>query len=460
MSPLVQLPISRRQVLQAGAVAPLGLALPQLLAADQAAPSRREKSCIFIFQYGGLSQLDSWDPKPHAPAELRGPYEPIATSVPGFHVSELMPKLAKLADRYAVMRSLCHSVSIHDVANRMLLAGQVNPPVDAPAFGSVVTRLRPSEAKVPSYVWLQKFGGGAMPPEDSYLTGGFLGMGHAPLLIGHKHDDNLATPGYQLRTFESATDVTPARFDSRRSLLDRFEASRRDGPGVPTYQNFDRVKERAVDLLTGPAARAAFEIEKEPDKLRDEYGRNPLGQNLLLARRLVEAGTRLVSVVAWTGLGPSDKFLSIETWDMHGNAGISIFDNGWNGLPFALPRCDQGVATLLTDLEQRGLLDSTLVVLVGEFGRTPKISRGGSAIGRDHWPFCYSAMLAGAGVRGGAVVGASDKHAAYPKDRPISPEDFAATLYQALGIPPRTRISLDGFTRPASTGEPVREVFS
>ena len=299
-----------------------------------------------------------------------------------------------------------------------------------------------------------------MPPEDTYLTGGFLGMSHAPLLLGSKHDDNLATPGYQLRTFETAADVSPARFESRRGLLDRFEETRQPSAAVAPFQNYERVKERAFDLLTGPAARAAFDIEKEPEKLRDAYGRNPLGQNLLLARRLVEAGTRLVSCVAWTGLAPSDKFLSIETWDMHGNAGISIFDNGWNGLPFALPRCDQAVATLLTDLEDRGLLDSTLVVLVGEFGRTPKISKGAAAIGRDHWPFCYSAMLAGAGIRGGAILGESDKQAAYPKDRPISLENFTATLYHALGIPPRTRISLDGFTRPASHGEPLMELFS
>ena len=168
---------------------------------------------------------------------------------------------------------------------------------------------------------------------------------------------------------------------------------------------------------------------------------------------------RLVNVVAWTGLAPGENFLSVETWDMHGNAGIDIFANGWNGLGWALPKCDEAVSALLEDLSARGLLDSTLVVLVGEFGRTPRISKGVSAIGRDHWPNCYSAMLAGAGVQGGTVYGASDQQAAYVKDRPVSPEDFAATLFHAMGIAPETRLSPDGFTRPASTGQIISEIF-
>jgi uncharacterized protein (DUF1501 family) len=189
--------------------------------------------------------------------------------------------------------------------------------------------------------------------------------------------------------------------------------------------------------------------------MRERYGRHPFGQNLLLARRLIEAGVRLVNVVAWMGLAPNDKFVSVETWDMHGNAGIGIFDNGWNGLGWALPRADASVAALITDLEDRGLLDSTLVVLVGEFGRTPRISRGASAIGRDHWPQCYSGMLAGAGIPGGLVYGASDDTAAYVRERPVSPEDFSATILAALGIDPATRLSPDGFTQPASTGQPL-----
>jgi hypothetical protein len=441
---------NRRQLLIAGAVGWLGL--PELLRAGGATP-RTAKSCIFIYQYGGLSQLDSWDPKPNAPEDLRGPYRPIATAVPGFRVGELMPQLARRADKYAVIRSMSHSVPIHDVANRMLLAGQSKPDLTATPVGAIVTKLKPPTENVPAHVWLQKFGGGAMPPELTYVTGGMFGPSQSPLVIGNSYQDNLATPGYRVRTFESAADVSADRVKNRLRLLNEMNAQ-------PCARGIDRYRERAADLLTGAKAREAFEIERESASVRDHYGRNPLGQNLLLARRLIEAGVRLVSVVAWTGLAPGDKFLSIETWDMHGNAGISIFGDGWNGLGWALPRCDLAVSSLVDDLEVRGLLDSTLVVLVGEFGRTPRVSRGAGAIGRDHWPHCYSAMLAGAGIRGGTIYGASDKTAAYVKDRPVSPEDFAATVLHALDIPPETRLSPDGFTQPASTGRALVDLFS
>jgi len=444
---------SRRQLLQAGQIPLLGLGLPRMLAG---APTvARPKSCIFIYQYGGLSQLDSWDPKPAGPAEIRGPYQPIATRVPGLQVGELMPRLAQCADQYAVIRSLSHSVPVHDVANRMLLAGKSLPAADDPSFGAIVSRLRPSTTAVPSHVWLQKFGGGAAPPEPSYLGGGFLGMAHGPLLIGSQHDDHPATPGFRVRAFDTAEGVSQERLAARRQLLSTLEP----GGEPAAVSSQARFRERAFELLSGTQARQAFDVEQEPAAVRDRYGRHPLGQNLLLARRLIEAGVRLVNVVAWTGLAPGDKFLSVETWDMHGNAGIDIFGNGWNGLGWALPKCDEAVAALLGDLTDRGLLDSTLVVLIGEFGRTPRISRGGSAIGRDHWPHCYSAMLAGAGIRGGAVYGASDFQAGYVKDRPVSPEDLAATLLHALDIPPETRISPDGFSTPASSGQVVQDLF-
>lgn len=449
--------LTRRQVLQAGTVSLLGLTLPQLLEATAAsARPTRDKSCIFIYQYGGLSQLDSWDPKPNGPVEIRGPYRPIATSVPGFQVGELMPRLARLANRYAVIRSMRHHVPVHDIANRMLLAGQTLPALNAPSFGTIVSKLRPSQASVPSQVWLQKFGGGAMPPDSTYLTGGSLGMAHAPLLIGTTHDDNPATPGFRVRAFDAAQGLPPDRVHARRDLLTQLETHQLPLPGADTLL---RSRARAYDLLSGTAARQAFDIDLEPESVRDRYGRHPLGQNLLLARRLIEAGVRLASVVAWCGLAPGDRFLSVETWDMHGNAGIDIFGNGWNGLGWAMPCCDQAVSALLEDLELRGLLDTTLVVLVGEFGRTPRISRGGSAIGRDHWSNCYSAMVAGAGVRGGAIYGASDSQAAYVRDNPVSPEDFAATLLHALDIPPDAPISPDGFSVRASTGRPVLGLF-
>lgn len=454
--------VTRRGLLEVGGLATLGVGLPALLAHDASGATRsssRAKSCIFIYQYGGLSQLDSWDMKPQGPESIRGPYRPIATAVPGFQIGELMPRLATLADQYCVIRSMSHSVPVHDVANRMLLAGQPLPSLEAPSFGSIVAKARPTDAAVPSYVWLQKFGGGAMPPEQTYLTGGLLGAAYSPLLIGAGHDDNPATPGYRVRALDGAGEMPLERLRERRDLQTALNDATLPLGQTTAARNYSHHQRRAAELVTGPRARAAFDLERESPETRERYGLNPLGQNLLLARRLIEAGTRLVSVVAWTGLKPTEKFMSVETWDMHGNAGISIFADGWNGLGYALPRCDAAVAALLEDLRDRGLLESTLVVLVGEFGRTPRISKGASAMGRDHWPNCYSAMLAGAGIRGGAVYGESDHQAAYVKDKPVSLPDFTATCLAALDIPPETRISPDGFTLRASAGTPIDAIF-
>ena len=450
-SPSVQ-KLSRRNLLEVGALSALGVSLPNILRADQNTKPIKAKSCIFIYQYGGLSQLDSWDPKPDSPEGIRGPYKPIATKLPGFRVGELMPKLASKADKYTVIRSMSHTIPVHDIANRMLLAGQSNPPLNAPAFGSIVTKLKPSPGDIPAYVWLQKFGGGAAPPDNTYLTGGYLGMGNSPLLIGNTHLENPSIPGFKINAFEP-TGLSTDQLANRIKLLSQMEVSANKNK---SHQSINEFRDKAFNILTGTKAKKAFDIEQENLKTREQYGMHPMGQNLLLARRLVESGVRTVGVVAWTGLAPKEKFVSLETWDMHGNAGISIFDNGWNGLGWALPRCDEAVSALLDDLETRGLLDSTLVVLVGEFGRTPKISKGGSAIGRDHWPKCYSAMIAGGGAKKGLIYGASDSTAAYVKDNPVSPEDFAATLLHLLGIAPETRLSPDGFTLPASLGTPIQ----
>ncbi len=450
--------LSRRRLLQAGGIGALGLTLSDLLQADELRQRAKgadadAKSCIFIHQYGGLSQLDSWDIKPDAPQEIRGPYKPISTATPGFQICELMPRLARLSQQYAVVRSMTHQQSDHKQANSMYLAGRENPAADDPSFGAIVTKLRPSQANVPAHVWLQKFGGGAAPPDHTYLTGGRLGLAYAPMLIGEKHDDNPASPNFRVRAFD-AQGVTAERLNGRRQLLHGLQGL---SPLASTaeYDAIDLHQRRAFELLRDGAAKQAFDVDKEDARVRDRYGRNPLGQNLLLARRLIESGVRLVNVVAWTGLGVGEKFVSVETWDMHGNADVGIFEDGWNGLPFALPRTDQAVATLLEDLQDRGLLDSTLVVLVGEFGRTPVIRKGAKRIGRDHWPGCYSAMLAGAGVQGGVVYGQSDKHAAYVKANPVTLEDFTATLFAAMDINPASRLSPNGFTDPASSGNPI-----
>lgn len=467
---------SRRDLLKTGGIAAMGLSLPRLLQSQDRPPGPRnqengsqssisptsartkEISCIFIHQYGGLSQLDSWDPKPLSSAEIRGPYSPIQTVTPGFQISELMPKLSQISDKYSVIRSMTHGNAQHDQANAMMLAGRSNPAPDAPSFGAMVTKLRPSFAKIPPHVWLQKYGGGAAPPEQTYLSGGRLGAAVAPMLIGKQHDENPASDDFRVRAFDRSQGISQQRLKTRWQLTQKIQNSSNTGK-TSEYDRLDLYQRKSFDLLDSTKAKEAFDIKQEPSTIRERYGQNPLGQNLVLARRLVEAGVRLVNVLAWTGLAPQEKFVSVETWDMHGNADVGIFEDGWNGLPFALPRADQAVATLLTDLEERGLLETTLVVLCGEFGRTPKISRGAKRIGRDHWPNCYSALVAGGGIQGGVVYGESDKQGAYVKSNPVSLEDFTATLFSAMKIDPTSRLSPDGFTLPASTGDVIGDLF-
>ena len=448
--------ISRRQLLQVGGIGMLGLGLPELLRAGAPTPAARaagggQKSCIFIFQYGGASHLDSWDPKPAAPLEIRGPYKPVATAVPGVRVGELLPRLARLADRYCLIRSMTHHSGAHEEAINVSLTGQTRPPERAPYFGSVMAKLRPATRNIPSYVWLQNL---SVDVSTRYLTGGFLGSAYSPLRVGTDLD-NPSAPSFHMTAFDPPAEVSSRRVRERYELLAAVEP-----PGSPLLQgaggSLRRFQELAVDLVTGPRARRAFELEHEPAGVRDRYGRHPLGQNLLLARRLIEAGVRLVSVGAWTGTPPGETFRNVITWDMHGGVLGNIFGGGQYGLGWALPCMDQAVSALVEDLEQRGLLQNTLVVMVGEFGRHPKIANAG----RDHWPACYAALLAGAGVRGGAVYGASDQEGAYVRNNPVTPEDFGATLFHALGVPPDARLGADGFTGPASTGRPIGELFS
>jgi uncharacterized protein (DUF1501 family) len=451
--------LTRRHLLQLGGIGVLGLGLPEFLRTRAAAatfPHKRapEKSCIFIVQYGGASHIDSWDLKPAAPADIRGPYRPIATNVTGMQVCELLPRLARMADRYCLVRSMTHRNGGHDGGMHVCMTGHTNPVESTPYYGSVAAKLRPSTRNIPSYVWIQNLAGDVQP---RYLTGGFLGAAYSPLRVGTDLD-NPSAPGFRMTAFDPAPDVPSPRLRERSKLLEAVEGAGRPMADARTAQALRRFQERAVDLVTGPDARRAFDLEREPVTVRDRYGRHPLGQNLLMARRLIEAGVRLVSVTAWTGTPPAEKFRNVQTWDMHGDgAGLgSIFGTGAFGLSWALPRVDQAVSALLEDLADRRLLDSTLIVMVGEFGRSPRIVRAG----RDHWPACYSALLAGAGIRGGRVYGSSDPQGGYVRERPVWPEDFGATLFHALGIPPETRLGADGFTHPASTGQPILDLFA
>lgn len=448
--------LSRRNLLQLGGISVLGLGLPELLHASPGSSTiaRRgtPKSCIFIVQYGGCSHIDSFDLKPDAPSEIRGPFRPIATNIPGTRICEHLPRLARMADRYCLVRSMTHGNPGHDGGMHVAMTGYSQPAENTPYFGSVVAKLCPPGGNVPPYVWLQNLAGDVQP---RYLTGGFLGAAYAPLRIGNDLDTPSA-PGFKVRSFDTPADVPTQRLLDRQALLARVEGAGQT-PNGHEVGNMGKYREKAVDLLTGPEARVAFDLDREPARVRDRYGRHPLGQNLLMARRLIEAGTRLVSVTAWTGLPPGEKFRNVQTWDMHGDGpGLgSIFGTGHFGLGWALPRVDEAVSALLTDLEDRGMLESTLVVLVGEFGRSPRVSGNG----RDHWPACYSALLAGAGIRGGLVYGASDKTAAYVKDDPVKPEDFGATLFHALDVSPETKLGADGFTKPVSAGKPVMDLF-
>ena len=346
-------------------------------------------------------------------------------------MGELLPRLARLADRYCLVRSMSHTDSGHDGGMHVCMTGHSRPKDDTPCFGSVLARLRPADANVPSYVWLQNLDADV---RGWYLTGGFVGPGNAPLLVG-RGADNAAASGFQFRGFDPPPACRCRDWRIAMTCCRTWSASGR----LPATNAMRRHREQAVELVTGPQARRAFDLRYEPDRLRDRYGRHPLGQNLLLARRLVEAGVRLVTVNAWAGVPDAGKGFVYspsftQGWDHHGAdvQKCGIFSTGQFGLGFVLPRFDQALSALLEDLQNRGLLDETLVVVVGEFGRTPRVTSNPYP-GRDHWPACYSALMAGAGVRGGLVYGASDRIGGYVKDRPVSPEDFAATIFSMLG---------------------------
>ena len=456
--------LTRRRLLQLGGVGAMNLAVPGMVAArmDGGAKDRQgaaEKSCIFILLCGGPSHLDTWDLKPGAPNEIRGPYKPIATTVPGMRISELHTNLAKLTKHFCLIRSMTHpgNISNHFDAMHNSLSGQAGAPADSPYIGSVLAKVRPSQRNVANYVWLIKCVGDPVFCAPNIGTGGSLGSPFAPLFVGSA-ENNPATPGFQAPDVFAATE-TLDRMQGRRQLLGSLE---RGGSEIQN-RNWPAVHQRGFDLATSPGPRLAFEINREDPRVRDRYGRNPLGQNLLLARRLVESGVGFVTVNGWTGpaAGQQGGGPPSSSWDMHGaEMGMgNAFGNGSYGMGWCLPVLDAALSALLIDLEERGLLKSTLVVVVGEFGRTPRINQNQGIPGRQHWPHCYSGILAGAGIRGGMVYGESDKIGAYVKDNPVTPQDFSATIYHALGVPFESRITKDGLSRPLSTGQPILNLF-
>jgi hypothetical protein len=421
-----------------------------------------EKSCIFLWLCGGPSHLDTWDLKPNAPEGIRGPYRPIATRVPGMQICELAPKLAAVSQHFSIIRSMRHvgNISNHFDAMHHTMAGQAAARDDAPYVGSILSKVRPTQRSVVSYVWLFNPGRASVFISAHIATGGYLGAKHAPMFIGdvnnHPTMPRFRGPEDLFSPFDSG------RLEERRTLLQTQNAT--DPRDNRSGRDWSDLQQRAFELMNGPGGRQVFELDREPGTVRDRYGRHPLGQHLLLARRLVEAGVRHVNVTGWTGLSPEggNGSSGISSWDMHGgHMGMgNAFGSGNYGMGWCLPRLDDALSALFTDLHERGLLERTLVVVIGEFGRSPRIQTTG-APGRVHWPDCFSALIGGAGIRGGMVHGESDKIGAYVKDSPVRPQDLGATIYHALDVPLDSTLTREnGIARPITTGEPILRLFS
>ncbi|MEX0642272.1 MAG: DUF1501 domain-containing protein [Pirellulales bacterium] len=460
----------RRWLLRAGSLAGAGLSLPAAVraAARAEAPPATARSCIVFFMEGGPAHQDLWDMKPEAPLEVRGEFRPIATSLSGVHVCEHLPLFARQMHRVALVRSVHHRVVDHNAGAYYALTGRSptngkglierDEPDNFPPYGAVIARLSTANRSLPPFVHLPDMmsnNGHDLPGQRA----GFLGARYDPLVAGDPSVGNYSVPGLAL-----PPDVSLDRLFQRRTLLARLDGLAPSAPHQlpPEFDGMSAHYARAFDLLSATATRRAFDLSREPIRVRERYGLADrrdrslearkfgglphLGQCTLLARRLIEAGVRLVTIA--TGRRYD------QAWDTH-RQHFPLLKKS------LLPYADRAMSALVEDLAGRGLLDETLVVFMGEFGRTPRLGQitsgaGADAAGRDHWPHCYSVIFAGGGTRGGAVYGASDRHAAYPRSDAVTPEDVAATIYHALGIPLDTEIR-DQLDRPhlVATGKPI-----
>jgi uncharacterized protein (DUF1501 family) len=438
--------IRRREFLQVGYSALLGLSLSGSLGATESARPRRRKSVILVFNTGASSHLDTFDPKPDAPAEIRGEFESLRTNVPGIYLSEHLPKLATCADRFALVRSMSHRDNNHTAATHHIITGMLQPNVrfdkplsreDWPCYAAGVSYVRPPGAGIPAGVTLPTFlqGGPLIWPGQH---GGFLGPRHDPWQI----DRDPTAPDFQVGALRLLDGLDVDTLRSRQSLLAGLDDQQRRLARSAEGQRLSDIQRRAYDMLVSGRMAQAFALDQESARVRDRYGRNLFGQSLLLARRLVEAGVPIIQA----NMG------RVQNWDTHsGN-----FRRLKNEL---LPALDGAVATLIEDLRERGMLDDTLVICLGEFGRTPKVNTAEG--GRDHWADCFSALFAGGGVRGGQVIGRSDRAGAYPASNPYSPNDLGATVYDALGIDPESELR-DRLNRPLhlNRGEVIRALYT
>ncbi|MCZ6792082.1 MAG: DUF1501 domain-containing protein [Planctomycetota bacterium] len=420
--------VHRRGFLAAGFLGCVGLSLADLLRAERASAagrSRRRRSVILVWQHGGPSQLDTFDMKPDAPSEYRGPYRSIPTSVPGLRISERMPYHARVMDKMTVIRSFTHANGDHFAAAHWLLTGYLGANGSDrqprnPSMGAIASRLLgPGRRGVPAYVNINDGGFG-------FHGAAYLGVAYNPFRTGSFSygNEGVQLPSANASSLKFVEGLTETRVERRVSLLDGLDRIRRDVDQSGTFESMDRVMQEAVDIVTSGRAREAFDLSREDPRIRELYGPG-WGEQALLARRLIEAGVRFVT-------------LNTGYWDDHGNIK--------RALDSKLPRHDRAVGVLIQDLAQRGLLDDTLVVTAGEFGRTPRINKDA---GRDHWPQAQSIALAGGGFRHGQVVGATNDKAEYPTERPVTPNDFCAIIYHALGIDPH-RTTVDNLS-----GRPV-----
>jgi len=440
---------SRRDFLHAGSLSILGLSLPSFLAQKaRGAVKDRDINCIMLFLVGGPSQIDTWDPKPQAPAEIRGPFQPIATKVPGMQITEIFPKMAVHTDKISLIRSVYHTATaVHDTGHQMMQTGRLfTGGIEHPHIGCALGYLKGQRGEVPAHVLL---------PRPIGRTGGNLPHGHTAGYLGKQYDPFIlnadpADPKFKVPDLLPPDYISAVRAGRRQTLRAAVDgavaAFEKNAQAKQLDENFNL----AYRLMSSPQARDAFALDKEPAAVRDRYGRTRFGQSCLMARRLIEGGVRFVTVNMF------ETVFDEITWDIHGSR---PFTDITEMSKLVAPNFDQAFSALLEDLQGRGLLETTIVTAMGEFGRTPKINPAG---GRDHHPGVWTILMGGGPIKGGRIVGESDELGYIPKTRPITPGEVAATLYQALGLDPHKELP-GPQNRPLPLADyamqPIKELF-
>ncbi len=441
----------RRDFLHAGSVGMLGLGLSDFLSLKAQGAVAKDKSdvnVIMLFLVGGPSQLDTWDMKPNAPAEIRGPYKPIKTNVPGIEISEIFPRMARHADKWSLVRTLNHTAAaVHDTGHQMMQTGRLfQGGLNHPHFGSVLGKLRGPRGDVPAHVLLPRpIGntGGNMPHGQD---AGYLGKAFDPFVLNADPSE----PNFKVPDMLPPDYISSVRVDRRRKWRDMIDDAVKHFEDVPDAKLLDTTFHQAYTLMSSEKARAAFDLTQESDDTHRRYGNNRFGKSCLMAKRLIEGGVRFVTVNMF------ETVFDEITWDIHGSSPFSPIEC-YSDL--VGPMFDNAFTSLVEDLSQTGMLDNTLILATGEFGRTPKINPAG---GRDHWPACWPVVMAGGGIQGGRVVGESDDIGGAPKSRPTTPAEVAATVYHALGIELGTELPgpQDRPIRVVDHGvEPIKELF-